>query len=205
MKKRIGLINKSIVMFFLLGGSMIYHADNSYAADYVLYGKKLNGGIGNYGKSPRSYWMSGYFNTNAKKKPVTDAMYKWNYSNNTGAWTPLMLKNSTNKYGSILDIQKITGRPNIGASTTFYNWNEQGLNISKNNWDWSKIEVTNVYHSKNDKTKRGIMVHEIGHALGLNHNDSNPKGGTVMWKNYKSSMANGPTLNDFKGINKLYK
>lgn len=165
----------------------------------------MNGGIGNYGNNPRYYWMSNYFNTSAKKKPVTDAMYMWNYSNGTGAWTPLMFYNSAQQYGCVLDIHKIAGRPGVGGSTTFYTWSGQGLNVYRSNWDWAKIELTNVYEGKDAATKKGLVAHEIGHVLGLNHNDTKPNGRTVMTTNYESYTKNGPTINDFNGINKLYK
>ncbi|MGM0123606.1 hypothetical protein IGI37_000978 [Enterococcus sp. AZ194] len=205
--KNILNFKKMVVVVFIatIVSGLFFNMRTAYAAEYVLYGKKMTGGIGNYGNNPRYYWMSSYFNTSAKKKPVTDAMYMWNYSNGTGAWTPLMFYNSAQQYGCILDIHKVSGRPGIGAETTWFTWKGQSVVPERNNWDWCKIEVTNLYQAANSTKQKGTMVHEIGHVLGLAHNDTFPNGGTVMRWMYADTMSKGPTLNDFKGINRLYK
>lgn len=195
MKKGVVFLLFSLILFFV-GSTQVS------AVQYNLYGKRMNGGIGNYGNNPRYYWISGGYATANDQKIITDAMYKWNYSNGTGAWTPIMFYRSYQQYGSVIDFTRTYGTPGIGATTYFYNWNNNGINPRVNNWDWVKIEATNTYNQLATYQKVGVMSHELGHAMGLNHNDTLGTKKTIMRTYYDNTT--GPTINDFNGINRLY-
>ncbi len=51
-------------------------------------------------------------------------------------------------------------------------------------------------------TARGIINHEIGHALGLDENPND--NGTIMWEETSTRTAHVPTAADLTGIRNLY-
>ncbi|MGX7419539.1 matrixin family metalloprotease [Carnobacterium gallinarum] len=63
--------------------------------------------------------------------------------------------------------------------------------------------MTTAYASANVTIKNRTASHEIGHAFGLNHNNTIGDS-TVMRTSNSNGMPTGPTINDFKGINYLY-
>lgn len=75
--------------------------------------------------------------------------------------------------------------------------------VGSRHWSWARVEIAPVYFSSNGTTQMRAMAHEIGHALGLNHNkDSVSK---LMYPSDHPSMPTGPVASELQGINFLYK
>lgn len=71
-----------------------------------------------------------------------------------------------------------------------------GLNSSSTSW-------YNTYsmNAKSTTQKQGVMVHEIGHVLGLNHSPSNAN---IMFECAACTQRSTPNTDDRNGINALY-
>lgn len=194
MKKKYFSLLTVFLVCFLLGSQ-------SYAAAYITWGtNKLSSGVGNYGKNTRYYWVSPGLGS-AHKSVVDNAMYKWVNSNGTGAYTPISFRGTSTQSSSTIDFEP--GAWSYGVlGRTYMKNGANTVNPMYSSWYWAKIEFTSNFSASNLTIRNTTAAHEIGHAMGLNHNDTISN--TVMRTQYTSSMPSGPSINDFSGINYLY-
>jgi len=124
---------------------------------------------------------------------LTDAIFDWIDSSN-----PLKFTVYSSGDGHIY-----VGGGNNGNNDTLattYNYREY---IFWGDYKDSVIELNyDLYDSLSSFNKKGTMSHEIGHALGLAHDNSNPN--VVMCQLKFNRVVNAAQSDDLDGISYLY-
>ncbi len=147
-------------IFFLLGS-------NVFASSLYL-GGKLQRGVGNI-----CYYIDS--SASSYTSLINSAINNWV---DTGyGWNPIYVTPVSSNYATDIDFYARYGddiSKYLAANTKFYNINEIAVDEHNTNWYFSKIElnVSGLQQCTNNEQK-GTIAHEIGHAFGLAHQDSN--------------------------------
>ena len=87
--------------------------------------------------------------------------------------------------------------------TTMYNGSTEVDSFSSN-WAWGKIQLDADSSDLSENKRLAVIVHEMGHVMGLAHSDFS----NVLMRAdiaYNSSSTSRAQTNDLGGINYLYK
>lgn len=85
----------------------------------------------------------------------------------------------------------------IGSGFELYS-----INPLVSNWDMNLIEINNpVMPTLSAYEQQGTMAHEIGHAMGLAHNDNHY---SIMCQLGNGRVVSNPDSDDVNGVNYLY-
>ncbi|WP_433772615.1 matrixin family metalloprotease [Bacillus wiedmannii] len=184
---------------FVILGFLSFNIQNKvYAADaYNSY--RMIGGVGN-----KLYYI-GNANTYQRNSSV-NAMTKWNNSNGGLTWTPIWFSQTTNRPDSDIDIM-FSNFGNTGwyGSTEWYRSSTKLNSWSgtpTGNWSWSKINMNDYYYAdmqKYDTNTERVVSHEIGHAMGLAHNDISTSVMRIRWP-----QVLAPSKADLDEITRMY-
>lgn len=182
------------------------------ASAYVKIGSyQLSGGIGQSGNKTRYYWYdTSSFSSNWQSR-VEEAMTAWcnTGSQGCGVYTSAWFKRTTTKSSSVIDCYSSSslGSGILGVTTFYTGTGTNSVQIapSKSNWVWAKIRIAtstidDLSYSK--AKKRAVIEHEIGHAFGLDENNSMPS--SIMCQAGSGRTAVKPSTDDCKGINSIY-
>lgn len=157
---------------------------------FQVFGYRLSGGV-----SGRYYWLDGSVGSYMESEIYSS---KWLWGNATSAvsWTETSTKSS-----SVMDFYH-SGMilPYCGA-TYFYSGSTQ-VNPRTQNWQWNKIVLTSDLGSTECSNYRGIIVHEIGHVMGLDHSGDGAT--AVMREDIAGLTYQAPKADDVNGIEWLY-
>lgn len=179
---------------------------NISASAYVTMGNHvLNGGVGNYGYSKRNFYITS--SASGYSSQIRAAMSDWIYTTSRlGITTPISFVETSTQKSSVMDIYagSYTSYPynSANAWTEFWIYSTQ-VSPHSQNWGWNKIYL-NSYNmsSYSSTTKKGVVAHEMGHAFGLNENNSNRN--SVMCQMGSGRAVTASTADDLNGINYLY-
>lgn len=157
------------LIFVMISPPQKSHAYNTYN------GHVLNGGVGNWGNNKRYYYISS--SASGQTSYIESAMYHWIYtSEDPGVSTPISFRRTYDQNSSVMDIylgnfyDESTG---YIAETEFYIYSNR-VNQYYENWGWTNIKINNPvygYYLTNFQ-KEGTISHEMGHVMGLDHNNS---------------------------------
>lgn len=172
----------------------------------TLNNHKLNGGVGNYGYSNRSYYItssaSNYYSA------ISSAMSDWIHTTSRlGITTPISYVNTTTQSSSVMDIYagsySYYPYTDTNAWTEFWTYSTQ-QNPNNNNWGWNKIYI-NIYNtsSYSPDIQKGVAAHEMGHCFGLDENNSNQY--SIMCQMGSGRAVTESQYDDANGVNYLYK
>lgn len=137
----------------------------------------------------------------------------WMYTGH-GA-NPIYMKYVSSNNGSTMDIytkknsywaKKGLGN-NILAETLHYDSNSKYFNpkATVKNWVWTEIYINDDNFRKSsfsDEQAKGTIIHEMGHAFGLDHNNPNPY--SIMCQTGAGRKVQRVQKTDSDAINRLY-
>lgn len=184
---------------------------------YARKGSKiLNGGVGNYGKNNRFYYVdSSCNNANGLVTVINNA---WNDWINTSVYTPISVAKTTNKSASSFDFYYEAFSEYTGwyGRTYFYTNPSQAVELDdgpKSNYDWTQIKINSSnYNSLSTSSSNGynlrkyVVAHEIGHAFGLRHEIISSSNNTISIMRHAPEYANTDKCSayDLGHINEMY-
>lgn len=86
---------------------------------------------------------------------------------------------------------------NVNAYTTVYNSSGKQMSFGTGNWFYAKIVI-----NKTAKPNQATVVHEMGHAFGLDHYKTNSS--SIMFPTSSTRKVKTPQKCDVDSINYLY-
>lgn len=151
------------------------------------FGGKLDRGI-----TRISWWMSYDNNGGWYEYQIINAINNWK----SPGWTnPMSFVAASSNSGTMIDFYTNNndyfynkyGANNILAVTEFFNINSNQVNPSSN-YRFTEITINNTnMHDIGATNMKGTIAHEIGHALGLAHYNTNVN--SIMCQTYVSSTG----------------
>ena len=178
---------------------------------------KLNGGVGNYGRNRRYYYIDSSCSSDVAAK-INAAWSDWIYTTTT---TPISTRQTTTKSQSVFDfyIDYTDTYGTLDAYTEFYvNPKRQIIPSIKvgegmgnaEDWDWTNIQLhyerffdLNVrYPGRSFDLQKALIAHEIGHAMGLVHMSETSL--SIMRMGTENLYDDKCTTQDLQAINALY-
>ncbi len=172
-KKKFLFLLTTILLILSCGFNCVF-ALNS---ETPLFPGKYQNGVGNItiyidSSSGANYWET-YIKTGANN---------WMYPG-SGMSNPIYIKFVSSNYGSNMDFysKKKTYwnssiRDSILAETQHFDNSENLVKNGERNWYYAKILINDDKFRENSFTNeqaQGTIIHEMGHAFGLMHNNSN--------------------------------
>lgn len=138
---------------------------------------------------------------------ITSAVNNWMYTG-VGA-NPIYVTYVSSNNGSNLDFHRknnsFWGDSTTLAETRFFLRNNQRINPMTSNWFYAEIYINHDTYSNpnfsNDQAL-GTTIHEIGHALGLDHYNSNPY--SIMCQTRYGRVVQRVQRTDNDTVNYLY-
>lgn len=178
-----------------------------FAASYYTFNDhKMIGGVGDYGKNKKYYYIVS--NAGSHADLINGSIKQWvNTTSRLGYTTSLSFAKTTNRSNSVLDYMTTSGKGNhsdgVLAWTEFYK-SGKNINPSTVNWKYCYVKIYKTNFNKLTKNgRKGTIAHEAGHAFGLAHNQGNPK--SIMCQTKYGRAVSSAQICDLKGINHLYK
>lgn len=177
-----------------IGGSANAYHTYSPPSDYHLT-------QGVYG---REYWFSSSVTSTTLKNEVYSA--KWNWGNampGKVAWVA-----TTNPSDSEIDWYQLTTVTSFCGQTNMFNSSNVQVQSANGaapyaNWKYAEILVDPEWNDAGTSCSngRGILVHEMGHAMGLAHEWPNV---AIMRTDINAQGWTAPKVDDENGINHIF-
>ena len=186
---------KKIKVFSLL--SLMFLLSGNIFADSLFLGGKQSRGVSN---------MYYYVDSSASGYTtlINDAIDNWVV---TGwGWNPIYLAPVASNNGTALDFYlKYSDQLSysILGLTSYYNSSEIEVNCTTTDWFFAKIDLNgSSLPTISYNQRQGTISHEIGHGLGLAHQDSNT--GSIMCSYSAGRTVYTVDQTSHNAINTLY-
>ncbi len=160
-----------LLAIIMLGGyTTIVKADNAATTTF---------GTGKYTRAVTriSWWMSYENNGGWYEYQIINAVKNWQ---NPGWTNPLKFVAASSNSGTMMDIHTKDNnywpyQNNVLAETSFYDrsGNDIGTPKTQNYWFTRIFLNDSNMHNLSANNMKGTIAHEIGHTLGLRHNNTN--------------------------------
>ena len=143
---------------------------------------------------------NGYYNL------IKAAAYNWEHTGH--GYNPIYLYEKSASSGTAMDFYNKTtafwGNSSVLGETFHRNGSGSRIDPYSSHWLYSEIFLNTSTLSKySDTVKQGTIGHEMGHAFGLAHYNSNPNGSIMCQLGY-GRTANTVQLEDNQAINQKY-
>ncbi len=163
------------MLFISLSGT-VAHADDTATQPFNPNYKYTNG-VGNL-----TVWLNYSRGVDLWENYITSSVNNWMY---TGWSNPVYMTFVNSNYGSNLDFHSnslswFTGPGTLAVTWHFINGtclNPNYINAPTSSWYYAEIHICDdnfLSDSFSNSAAHGTVRHEIGHALRLKHNNTNP-------------------------------
>lgn len=168
------ILNKAKTTLVVIGAALLVLAPvTSVSAATPYFGKKFQNGVGNV-----SAWLDYSSGVGYWQSFITFAANNWMYTG-VGA-NPIYINFVGSNNGSNIDFYRRSNSfwpiSGVIAETRFYLASGSQISPSYSNWYYTNIYINHDEYSKpsfSDDQARGTTIHEMGHAFGLAHYNSN--------------------------------
>lgn len=156
---------------------------------------RLSGGV--YG---RQYWLDGSIGSSLGSE-IYSAKWSWGNATALVAWAQTQTKTSA----EMEFYQSSVVLPACGYTQHYDNGDPVAVDSDAEDWDWGKVILTSDLGTSGSgcDNRRGALVHEIGHVMGL----AEVYSGTAIMNYYLQIRKLGwtsPKADDIGGIDHLY-
>jgi len=174
---------------------------NTYAAT-PTFGHKYQNGVGNV-----TAWLNYNSGVGYWQSYITNGANNWMYP---GWSNPIYITFVSSNYGSNMDFHRnndayFGGGMNIYAWTQFYSSNGTQISPTASNWYYTEIHINHDMYSSPNFTNtqaKGTTIHEMAHAFGLAHYNSNPN--SIMCQTAYGRIAQTVQKVDNDAVNAIY-
>lgn len=153
------------------------------------HGKLING--------PRNMLYTVNGGATAYTYNINIGVKNWMY---TGYDNPIYMTPVSSNYGSTIDFYNYKDGSKDVAYTQVYNSKNQPIDY-KNDYLWAKIQFNDKYKTDQSINHNATSAHEIGHVLGLPHNDS---AYSIMYGGNQDRKVVSPQKVDNERVVELY-
>lgn len=203
MRKKKHILALTICICIIMMSKNIAHALN---LDLLTYGHRMTGGISNIyiyiddkGTPKATYWQ------NLIKAAVNNWMYTGVGANDFYCLGYV----SSGTSGSKIDFYARNGsrwinNTNVLGATYFYDYNIRTVNHLAKDWYSARIDLNDTELRKDTISNDDaifVMIHEMGHAFGLNHN---PDRNSVMYSSRSGCNVRRVQQIDNDVLNAIY-
>lgn len=153
-----------------------------------------------YGINKQSYWMDSTA-VAAHPNAIPNGVGLWSATTDTKVY----YTRTSSKSASRLDFYRRSSESGRYCAVTEMFVDTKSVDPTKQNWWWAKVTIDPSLGRPSacgpDEHRKGIVAHEMGHAMGLAHTKNIS---TLMYVDIASTYINAPTKDDRNGINALY-
>ena len=163
----------------------------------------------NYGSNRRYYWTTG-LNTTFKGY-ASNAVSEW-VNTSPGypyVTTSISIRETTTRSAAMFEFWNATLPAGVLGQTTFWVYSTQiylnSAGALPQNYGWTQMLMSAdnmVYYGISAAQCKATFAHELGHAMGLSHQNNNPY--SIMCQSAYGRIASQAAAIDCNSINHLY-
>ena len=200
------LVVSCLVLFKPINAKVYEEINQTKIVNYntatQTYGNtKYTRGVGNV-----TVWINYNSGVGYWQSYINNARQNWMYP---GWSNPIYMNFVSSNYGSQLDLhlkyKSFWGSDSVLAETRFYSSTGARVQPQKSNWYYSEIYINHDAFSKpsfSNEQALGTVIHEMGHAFGLAHNNTNVN--SIMCQTAYGRRVQRVQKTDNDAINRLY-
>jgi hypothetical protein len=168
-------VKRIFVLAFILF-SIFISSSNAFAA-YPYFSTENNGLTTGISGVTIKYFLTSGAAANRLNTDIPNSVDKW-VNTTSILWTPLWMQRTSTQSVSQMDFYSVYWIPDMYGNTTLGQATHYVNNVVQDprytDWYWAKIEINSYSNFSKHKSVEATSSHEIGHALGLAHQNDTP-------------------------------